>query len=238
MPRREYELEVFVAAAAAYTRHYGFVSKRDINGLISTAAQVLDNYPCLHIVTDEDRAFARAAITWARGINPNTENEFLYSLLNVVVLNPVRLPEKYAGVAASLPDAYKRHLDRQVEQVAKAERFAKSEFVGMPGERITLTVTTVGTPFELNGRYGSSYIYTMLTDEGNLVKWFGSNWVDAIATDGQRVRIVGTVKDQGHRTYKDVKETHITRAKVLGMAPVIPTRTGTLTERLMAGAPA
>ena len=82
-----------------------------------------------------------------------------------------------------------------------------SEFQGVLGERLTLTVT-VTKAIEVEGNFGTSTIHTMEDADGNVYMWAtaSKSWAE-----GSVKNIRGTVKD--HRVYRNCKQTVLTRCQ-------------------------
>jgi len=101
-----------------------------------------------------------------------------------------------------------------IEDAREAKRLAiaeKSSFVGQIKERLQLTLTiTFTTSFET--MYGTSFLYNMVDDQGNVFVWFSS--VAIRADKGDVWTLKGTVKE--HKIYRDTKQTVLTRCKVEG----------------------
>jgi hypothetical protein len=105
--------------------------------------------------------------------------------------------------------------------------FSGSEWLSEPKKRINLDLTLVNV-YEYEGMsysyYGSNmhYIYTFRDEDGNCLVWKTQksviDWYDedrdewVTAEVGSKVSMRATVKD--HNTYKDIKQTIITRPKV------------------------
>lgn len=85
----------------------------------------------------------------------------------------------------------------------------ESNWVGNEGEKIEQEVE-IDSVRTTNGYYGMSYMYKLLTAEGNQLVWFASR--DALAGYPNKVKLKFTVKK--HSEYNGTKQTVITRAKV------------------------
>lgn len=82
-----------------------------------------------------------------------------------------------------------------------------SQYQGKVGERIEVTVT-VKKVYEGNGYFGHYAVHTMEDSEGNQYVWSTSakHW-----SEGDLIVIRGTIKE--HKTYRNVKQTVLTRCK-------------------------
>jgi hypothetical protein len=77
-----------------------------------------------------------------------------------------------------------------------ARRGRSATSFGKPKDRLVVAVTMQGDrPIE--GDWGVKHLYTLISVEGNVFKWFSSS--DQGWAAGQEITIKGTVK--GHETY-------------------------------------
>lgn len=141
------------------------------------------------------------------------DSEYVVNLKSIV--SAERVSSRFFGLLASAPQAWARSVERDLKRAAeKAE--IKNEFFGQEKERLELTVR-VRSIKSIPGSYGydpqPTALYTLVTEDGHLVKWFSSNWGLGEEVNEHTFRIKATVK--GHEVYNDTKSTVITRAKVL-----------------------
>ncbi len=82
-----------------------------------------------------------------------------------------------------------------------------SEYYGEVGDKIELELT-VTKNITLDGYYGTSHMHIMEDEDGNVFVWTtqAKDW-----EDGSVHKVAGTIKD--HRTYKNVKQTILTRCR-------------------------
>lgn len=117
-------------------------------------------------------------------------------------LEAVRLPWELVGDDSGklLPETA---IQKAVESLIYEE--GTSEFVGSINERLEIQITVVRA-IELDNDYGHSTMHIMEDDCGNQYVWTtaAKTWAE-----GSIKTIRGTVKD--HRTYKNVKQTVLTR---------------------------
>ena len=117
-------------------------------------------------------------------------------------VTPVRLPWELVG-----DDNGKLKPESDVQKAVEALIYEEgtSEYVGSINERLEITVT-VTRAIELENDYGHSTMHIMEDECGNQYVWTtaSKNWAE-----GSVKTIRGTVKD--HRTYKNVKQTVLTR---------------------------
>lgn len=139
--------------------------------------------------------------------------------------------EKYMGIAVYAMFASKQNHDKMVaKKIAEEERAkanAEVEYYGAVGDKFELTLT-FDKSFSFEGAYGFTYIHLFHDDEGHQFKWSSSNGTYKVEYDktadfggieycefeiGHKYLMKGTVK--AHNEYKGVKQTVITRCKVL-----------------------
>ena len=117
-------------------------------------------------------------------------------------LEAVRLPWELVG-----DDSGKLLSETAVQKAVESLIYEEgtSEFVGSINERLEIQITVVRA-IELDNDYGHSTMHIMEDDCGNQYVWTTASKTWA---EGSVKTIRGTVKD--HRTYKNVKQTVLTR---------------------------
>jgi len=139
--------------------------------------------------------------------------------------------EKYMGIAVYAMFASKQNHDKMVaKKVAEEKRAienAKVEYYGAVGDKFELTLT-FDKSFGFEGAYGFTYIHLFHDDENHVFAWSSSNgnykveyaknvtWggIEYVEYEvGHKYLIKGSIKD--HREYRNVKQTVITRCKIL-----------------------
>ena len=136
--------------------------------------------------------------------------------------------EKYMGIAVYAFFSAKQNHDKMVaKKIAEEERAkanAKVEYFGAVGDKFELTLT-FDKSFCFEGAYGFTYIHLFHDDEGHQFKWSSSRgtyqcWCKTNGRDGfleyevgKKYILKGTIK--AHQEYCNVKQTVITRCKVL-----------------------
>lgn len=134
-----------------------------------------------------------------------------------VAANLPSVTSKQIGLLASAPNAYARHLETEADRKARearwaAEKSAKtaSDYIAEVGAKKVLVEGKIDAIRYISGTYGTTTLYTILTNEGNVVKWFASS--EALGDqEGREVKITGTVKK--HEEYQGIKATVLTRCK-------------------------
>ena len=133
-----------------------------------------------------------------------------------------RIPNKLLGIAIYGFISAKRNHDRLIEKkIAEEKRAvenAKVEYYGNVGDKFECVLTFDKT-FGFEGAYGFTYIHLFHDDKNHVFKWssacgnLGKNFDWAEYEVGQKYLMKGTIK--AHDEYKGVKQTVITRCKVL-----------------------
>jgi hypothetical protein len=113
---------------------------------------------------------------------------------------------------ASAVAAYRMRQEQDQRRRAEREETGESEHIGTVGEKIENVPARVLSTRLIDGFRGPSTLFTLMTEDGNVVKWFASgNKMDLCAV-GDTVKVKGTIK--AHGEFRGVKETTLTRAKI------------------------
>ncbi len=151
--------------------------------------------------TDADRALATEALAWAQAQSPTDPSDYLSNLGRLARKGWVK--GRDAGLMASAVASYSRAVGRERERRAAL----KSEWFGEVGTRYRkLTLTVIGHSYH-ESQFGTTTLVRYADAEGRRFKWWASG--SQSPTDGDRVVVDATVK--GHETWKDVRETMLTR---------------------------
>lgn len=117
------------------------------------------------------------------------------------------------GYIVSSVFSYDREMEKRAQKaLAEAKRIRESEvsqFQGEVGQKITFTVKEFKCVSAYEGMYGEmSYLFKFVDNDGNVYMWSASKDLK----DEEIESVTGTVKK--HETYKDLKQTWVTRCKV------------------------
>ena len=197
----------FLAIVACIIREDGWLGRTKAleSGGVSTCDKaldaMLDKGQSPRKPTSDDQALAKIALEWGR--NQTGESEYESNLRAVCgdYCNWRNL-----GLLASVIVAYRKATTKADENRKAAET---SEYVGEVGAKITLPVKVIRV-IETEGHYGLTSIITM-NSNGNSLVWFASG--QSKLDEGKEYQIKGTVK--GHGLYNGVKQTTLTRCKVI-----------------------
>jgi hypothetical protein len=114
---------------------------------------------------------------------------------------------RFVGFLVSAPQAWAKARERTLIKQRENDELV-NEFLGSIGDKLELPVTLKSIRF-IDGNYGVTSLYSFVTDDGHLVKWFSSR---AVFRDGDVDRsftLRGTVK--AHDEYNGTKSTVLTR---------------------------
>ena len=213
-----------MAAAVAAVRVYGWKALSAYGPGLATASIVGYKIGFYRIPTDKvgreildtinavevgpaDYEAGDEIIAWAQSVDPSSSGNYIQNLRVVCQLDVIS--SKHLGLACSAVSAKAKADERDIiRREAKVER-AASEWIGEIGERLDVSAT-VKFIREIDGDYGISFLISMVTDDGNVLKTFNSGKFGRRAKVGDRFVGKATVKD--HKTYNDARETMLTRA--------------------------
>lgn len=117
---------------------------------------------------------------------------------------------QHIGLLAYAPLAYERYLERMVCKKSQEAAEAQSEYVGTVGQRITLKAAAVVLLSSWDGYYGTTWLYKIVDESGNVFVWYASRPCTAEAG----ATIKATVKE--HKERDGIKQTIVTRCCMVG----------------------
>ncbi len=124
---------------------------------------------------------------------------------------PDEVEPRRAGFIASAVAAKARAEETELRRTREREMAKDSSWMGAVGERLAPVEVTFESSRETGGgQFGPSWLMKFRTEDGNILTWFSSRYFSLIP--GERLQLEGTVK--GHSSYKDAKETLLTRCKI------------------------
>lgn len=187
--KTSYDVVSFLARAACSIRMAGWAKSSDANPTWSEAI-----YSKLS-PTAEDKALAENTVNFIKEMKGNVKSDYEHNLY-VAVTDHVVTP-KTAPIAASAILFYK---NKNV--------ISSAEWVGEVGKKYSGNLKVIKT-FALASQYGVINIYTMEDADKNIFVW---KTAGEELEEGKSYQITGTIKE--HSTYRDVKQTVLTRCKV------------------------
>lgn len=203
---------------------YGSTTKGDVMTALSPSKSKHDREWAAKIAPLADEAAEKAAklLAWILSDDFSGTTDYVLNLKAVAAGKMVSA--RNVGILASAPQTWAKSLERSLVREREASVYKNSEYVGtapdkekgVKGSRETLTVTIKAIRYLDNDWNGSTTLYTMITDEGNVVKWFASN--DILGEEiGARFVIKGTVK--AHKEWEGMKSTSLTRCAIVDELP-------------------
>lgn len=144
------------------------------------------------------------------------ESEYVVNLKAVVAAE--RVGYRHLGLLVSAPQAWAKAIERDLRRQAEKAELV-NEFFGAVKDKVELTVSIKMVSF-IDGNYGTTTLttlYTLVTSDGHLVKWFSSSAALGKDVTTESFRIKATIK--GFDEFRETKYTLITRAKVLEVIP-------------------
>lgn len=156
--------------------------------------------------TEEDFVKADEILAWAQEtiFSKPELNDFEHNLK--VSLSGALVSFRNAGIAASVVGVHRRAIEQAVERAARAELGRTSAFMGTVGEWVEASVKVLATK-DLTTNWGTSTLYKLITEEGNLMTWFASSpWETLNQETFTKVR----AKVKKHETFRDEQQTVVT----------------------------
>lgn len=160
----------------------------------------------IHALASEATQRAAECRAWVLSDDFSGDSEYVRNLKAIAASDYVSW--RSIGFLVSAPQAWAKHLERTL--VREADKRVSS-YVGNVKDRITVAVTVAAVRF-IPSTFGTTVLYTMRDDDGNVYKWFSSSGALGDET-GERFTIKATVK--GHEEYQGVRQTVLTRAKTV-----------------------
>jgi hypothetical protein len=162
----------FVAAARAAVVTVGWAkaasdwpTKRFAAAILSGERPIDNDDPLIEarerFIDPEVRAFAEAAVEWAAAIEPRSD--FDHNLQ--AVASSETIGERGYGIAAYLPVAYARELDKLAAKIAEAAKVEAGEIEPVPTGRVTIAGEVIGIS-ERYSDYGVTIKLTVRDDRG------------------------------------------------------------------------
>lgn len=227
---RAYSVETILTVAHAAIRAFGWVpsSQRDygkepssdvvrrVLGIIQTDPRDRFHYQIVGEYADE--AVERAATVRSFILSDEFSGDSTYvdNLKAALAVGNDMVEARQIGLLASAPQAYIRHLETAAERAAKQARWAAekdakahSEYLGEVKDKIEFTGVISAIKW-IPKEFGTTVLYTIVTPDGNVVKWFASR--EALGDkEGVEVSLAGTIKKLDD--YHGNKATVVTRCK-------------------------
>jgi hypothetical protein len=222
--RRYIRPSTFLAHVSAMIRTYGWVSRKD-------AEATMDRHPTSMLaymnmfpkgltskripLIEEDFKTAELTIAWATTRPCNSEFDH-----NMAVLAGAEMIEyRSIGTLAYAVQGFNRYTEASFlkAQAAASMGLSNSRHVGKEGDKFKDVKAVLFGYNTTPGNYGTVSIYKFQTENGNVLTWFSSKEIEGLGATAAKARtpvtISGTVS--GHSEYQGVKQTKVTRCKVV-----------------------
>ena len=165
--------------------------------------------------SEDEENRAAQVLNWMTNIPSDdaVQNDYLYNLKALASREYWKF--EHIGLATSAVAAYMRREAEKAEQAARP-----SNWVGEVKQRLTFHLTYKRLAFASDSRCGVTFGHVFEDAQGNIFFWTTSNngffdadggWVEF--EPGMQLTMKATIK--AHETYRDVKQTIITRCKVI-----------------------
>lgn len=212
-----YSVDTVLAAAWACIEAFGYVRSGDEGSTKGTVLAVLDPR------TPAERALAAkitphiaesaSAAAMIREFILSDEfsgyGEYVTNLKNIARSEFVE--PRFVGFLVSAPQAWAKSRERSLIKQRENDEIV-NEFLGEIGDKLELPVTLKSIRF-IDGDWGTTSLYSFVTDDGHLVKWFSTRVVLKDGDVDKAITILGTVKK--HDEYNGTKSTILTRCRVV-----------------------
>lgn len=196
-PAPMYEVLGILAHAADVVREFGYRKSSEPG---STRERVLKRVVDHEQPSEAGLAEAREVIDWLIAMDPDEASDLEHNCITLALSGYAKL--QHFGLLAYMPVDHRCRIERQAQQEAAA---ARSEYVGEVGQRITLKAATVALLSSWDGYYGTTWLYKIVDESGNVFIWKASQLFSA--EEGATIR--ATVKDHNERD--GVKQTIVIR---------------------------
>ena len=151
-------------------------------------------------ITPNNMTKVEDALNWLATQTPS--NDYMYNLKTACSNEYIH--HKLIGIVAALMITYNKHLEKQKPVIDTSN----SDFIGNINDKIEVIVIAKRSAF-FESMWGAGYVNTFVDNNGNVLVWkTGSSF-----EEGKKYKIKGTIK--GHDTYKDEKQTQLTRCRAI-----------------------
>lgn len=138
----------------------------------------------------------------------DNDSEFINNVQ--VLLKDGYIEYKHIGFLAYLPEGYFRYLEKEIERAKQKRIDIKSVHFGEINKRYKdINIYHMKTLTSYETMHGTTYVYKIVLESGNILIWKSSNWFDKLE---EMKKITFTVK--AHGEYNGIKQTEVTRCKV------------------------
>lgn len=205
--------------AVEAVRLFGYVKADDWGD--STKSVVMS---CVHRSSFSDKYFKKgfdpdhegnaektqAILDWAKTLT----EDYGYKSNLKSVLSKEGCEGRDYGLICSAVIAYAKEVEK-IERKKREQQGNTSEWVGKIGDRICIDANSTRLLTSWSTEFGMTYLYKFTDASGNVFTWKTGKWLfkGDEADDTLKVSLKGTIK--AHNEYNGVKQTELTRCKVV-----------------------
>lgn len=215
---REWTTETVLAAAWAAIQVYGYEPSSSYGA--TTKGRVWDILDPRSKLAREEADMLRPYLVnsyeqariireWVLSDEFKGYSEYVTNLKAILAADLVT--ERNIGFAVSAPQTWAKAQERDLIKRQEKEEIS-NEFVGNEKDKLELEVTIKSIRY-IDGDWGTTTLYTLLSTDKHVFKWFSSSKALGETADDTVYKIRGTVK--GHDEYRGLKSTILTRVKEL-----------------------
>lgn len=155
---------------------------------------------------------AKKILAWVRSLNPES-GSYLSNLK--AACGREYCESRNFGLIASSVAAYNRELEKKGREESRKQADSKSSWVGSVGDRLEIKDVALSLLTSWDTEFGYTYLYKMVDVAGNIYTWKTGKWLgnNECVPEGARVTLKGTIKS--HTEFRGVKQTELTRCKVM-----------------------
>lgn len=206
--RPVYDLDTAIQVTMELIKKNGFVSRKKadetnveptsgwIFSFLIACANGKEKSPVI------DNEAIAAFIEWFNGQEDREGSDYVYNVKQTINNESGHIAPRKFGVLAAAVNSWMRHN-------TESENTIPSEFFGAVGDKKVELELTVWNVFVFSGDYGTVYTNIFKDAQSRVFIWKTSKGFDK----GAVVKLVGTIK--GHEDYKNIKQTIMTRCKVI-----------------------
>jgi hypothetical protein len=225
---KHYKTFEILCYAFETVKHFGYTPSGSWNR--STATQCLDYYrikeqgsygvyekKCkeemasvnFNAHSPDTENMVKSALEWLENQPENTD--YIHNLK--VACSLEYITASMLGICVSLTIAYHKNLEKEdkrkkLEEKRSAEKI-NSKHIGEVGKRIEVYVKQVAVITSWNTEWGTTAIYKLVDEDGNVFTWKTSSYLDTEYSG----KIKATVK--AHNEYNGILQTELTRCKMV-----------------------
>lgn len=217
---REYSVDTILALAVAAIKAFGWrpasfegTVTRDFvaRALMSTRLSEIEKAEIATLRSHVEEATTMVEDIKAYILSDDFNGQSTYVENLKVLVAAESVSARQFGMLVSAPNAYLRSLEKAAEKKAAQAKDAGSEWVGAEKDKVEIKGTVEAVRYSSNN-YGTTTVYTLLAEDGNLFTWFSTN--GALGDDaGVAFHVKGTIK--GHEEFNGSKRTVLTRCKAI-----------------------